>query len=143
MSLSADLEKLWKAGAVRLPHAAAKFGEAAQAVHRSHQSVDEAFGGSSIKSEWTQLCQTLQNRILATTRNRLVTAGEALVKVAHDYAETDADAAAHLYGTKDEDGVVEKAENNDDYRERPPGNIPEAPEYDDPHGGFEPGRRTD
>lgn len=123
-TFAAELERLWKAGAVDLPNGAIAFAQAAAEIHTTGTRETDAFarragGMGDLHGEWTKLRNTLQDNIFGPSHDNLLHAGETLARLADDYAAADDTARTSL----------------DKYKAnaQPPSRIPDAPKHTDAH----------
>ncbi|HIV58890.1 MAG TPA: hypothetical protein H9902_13140 [Candidatus Stackebrandtia faecavium] len=99
--VNVELEKLWRAGAVDLPQAAAAFQAGATEIEQSREAADAAFkrsggGMGSLYPEWEKLRNTLQANILTKSHENLLKAGETLTHIANDFVAGDEELMAEL-----------------------------------------------
>ena len=99
--VNVELEKLWRAGAVDLPQAAAAFQAGATEIEQSQSEANAAFkrsggGMGSLYPEWEKLRNTLQANILIKSHENLLKAGETLTHIANDYVAGDEELMAEL-----------------------------------------------
>jgi hypothetical protein len=129
--LATELTSLWRAGAVELPQAAAEFAQAAAELHgtalREPAAFERSSGGTGeLHPEWVKLRNTLQDRVLVTTHDRLLNAGAALTKVCETFAGQDETILAAL------NRFIEDIENGPEPA-RPPAGPSTAPSHTDAH----------
>lgn len=96
--LMVNLEELWQAGRVLLPHLAEVYEDDNQDIHNTAFYEAEAFtwsdGTSPCLGPWQMLRDTVQN-LFADTADGLVSVGQALILATDHYTATD-EASAEL-----------------------------------------------
>lgn len=128
----ADVNELWRIGAVDLPTVAAQYSEAASQIHRTALNDSAMFttsdGLSALHDPFTQVRDLLQDQVFVKSSQRCGTAGKAVTQIADSFATADYLNSRDLQRYEDykEDRETGSPEDQPPY-------VPPPPKSTDPH----------